>query len=328
MKSVEQMRGAHIAIETVATVQPGESVLVVTDWRNTTVAERLAAAAEERGAEVTMTVMTPRERDGSEPPETVASAMAQADVILTPVERGISHSTATSEALDRGARFVDMIRLSPEQLVEGGLYADFAEIRPRVDALAERLTETNEIHVHTPAGTNATFGVEGRTGNSHPCIVDEPGTFTGAINVEANTSPVEGTTEGTLVFDASIPHLDIGVLDEDVIMEVENGSVTDIEGGPAAERIERIWTDLDDPAVYNIAQFAIGMNPECREFDGTLQNDHGVYGSVHVGIGTSSNLGGHTKAPLHFDAMMADPTVTFDDEVILDDGEFVAYTNS
>ncbi|MFW6384640.1 MAG: aminopeptidase [Halodesulfurarchaeum sp.] len=323
MKSVEEMRGARIVAETVASIEPGESVLVVTDWRSTTVAERVAAAAEELGAEVTMTLMNPRERDGTEPPGSVAAAMQEADVILNPVERGMTHTSATRTALENGARFVDMIRLSPEQLVEGGLYADFEAVRPRVEDLADRITGAEQARVTTPAGTDATFGLSGRQGNSHPCIVDEPGGFTGAINVEANTSPVEGTTDGTLVFDASIPHLDIGLLDDEVVMTVEDGSVVVIEGGRAAERIERIWTELDDPAVYNIAQLAIGMNPECVEFDGTLQNDHGVYGSVHVGIGTSSNLGGHTKAPLHFDAMMAEPTVELDGELVLEDGSFV-----
>lgn len=68
--------------------------------------------------------------------------------------------------------------------------------------------------------------------------------------------------------------------------------------------IADVWGEHDDPAVYNIAQLGVGMNPECRTFTGWFSNDHGVFGTVHVGIGTSSNLGGTIRAPVHFDAMM------------------------
>ena len=43
-------------------------------------------------------------------------------------------------------------------------------------------------------------------------------------------------------------------------------------------------------------------------------------GAVHVGIGTSANLGGSVQAKTHFDAIMRAPTVWIDDEVVLRDG--------
>jgi leucyl aminopeptidase (aminopeptidase T) len=36
----------------------------------------------------------------------------------------------------------------------------------------------------------------------------------------------------------------------------------------------------------------------------------------------SSTLGGTTRAPVHFDAVMAAPTLELDGEVVLEDGEF------
>jgi leucyl aminopeptidase (aminopeptidase T) len=145
------------------------------------------------------------------------------------------------------------------------------------------------------------------------------------VHIEANISPVEGTTEGTAVFDGSIPNLDIGVLEDDVVMDIEEGSVTNVEGGKEAAKIRRVWSEQDDPAVYNIAQLAVGMNPRCTDFNGWFQNEHGVYGSAHLGIGTSSALGGVTQAPVHFDAMMSSPTLELDGEVVLEDGEFTFF---
>ncbi|GAA0286703.1 aminopeptidase [Halobacterium noricense] len=325
MDSVQEMKGASIVVETCAAVEPGEDVLVVTDWKVADVAERVAAAANERDANVTMTMMDPREYDGNEPEETVAAAMMEADVIITPVHRSITHSSAVAAAKDEGARVVSMVKFTGEQLVRGGLYADYEGMRPYCEEMAEKFSEASEARITSPQGTDVTVGLEGRDGNAHPGIADEPGEFTALVHIEANIAPVEGTTNGTVVFDGAIPNLDIGVLESPVEMEIEDGSVTSVEGGAEAQRIADVWEEHDDPAVYNIAQLAVGMNPECPEFNGWFSNDHGRYGNVHFGIGTSSNLGGTTRAPVHFDAMMAEPTLELDGEVVLDDGEFTFF---
>lgn len=322
MDSVQEMKGASIVVDTCAAVRPDEDVLVVTDWQVADVAERVAAAANERDANVTMAMMDPREYDGNEPEDTVAAAMMEADVIITPVHRSITHSSATAEAKENGARVISMVKFTDEQLVRGGLYADYEGMRPHCEEMARKFTEASEARVTSPQGTDVTVGLEGRDGNSHPGIADEPGEFTALVHIEANISPVEGTTNGTVVFDGAIPNLDIGVLEEPVRMEIEDGAVTSVEGGKEAKKIERVWAEHDDPAVYNIAQLAVGMNPECPEFNGWFSNDHGRYGNVHFGIGTSSNLGGTTRAPVHFDAMMAEPTLELDGEVVVEDGEF------
>lgn len=325
MDSVQEMKGASIVVDTCAGVQPDEDVLVVSDWEVADVAERVAAAANERDANVTMTMMDPREYDGNEPEPSVAAAMLEADVIITPVHRSITHSSATAEAKEAGARVISMVKFTDEQLVHGGLYADYEGMRPHCEEMAEKFGEAEEARITSPQGTDVTVGLEGRGGNAHPGIARESGEFTALVHIEANISPVEGTTNGTVVFDGAIPNLDIGVLESPVTMEIEDGAVTSVDGGKEAKRIADVWAEHDDPAVYNIAQLAVGMNPECPEFNGWFSNDHGRYGNVHFGIGTSSNLGGTTRAPVHFDAMMAEPTLELDGEVVLEDGEFTFF---
>ena len=321
MDSVQEMKGAEIIVETCAGVQPGEEVLVVSDWRCMNVAERVAAAAKERDANVTVTGMDPREYDGNEPPATVGAAMMEAEVIFTPVYRSITHSNKVRESIENGARYISLVKFTGQQLIEGGLYADYEAMKPHCERMGEMFGEASEARVTSPQGTDLTFDLEGRPGNAHPGIAREPGSMTALVHIEANVSPVEGTTNGTAVFDGAIPNLDIGVLEDDVIMEIEDGAVVDVQGGKEARKIERVWEEHDDPAVYNIAQLAVGMNPECKDFNGWFSNDHGRYGNVHLGIGTSSNLGGTTKAPVHFDAMMGEATLAFDGEVVLEDGK-------
>ncbi|WP_418280346.1 aminopeptidase [Halorubrum sp. DTA98] len=320
MQSVEEMHGASRVVDVCVGVQADETVVVATDWRCSEVGERIAAAAKQRGAEVILTVMTPREHDGNEPPEPVKAAMLEADVVITPVTRSVTHSTVMPEAMERGARFISMVGFTPEQLVTGGLYADYESMRPMCERMAEKFSEASEARVTSPQGTDVTVGLEGRPGNAHPGIATEPGTHTGLVHIESNIAPKEGTTNGTVVFDGAIPNLGIGELDEDVVMEIEDGYVTDVAGGKAAKRIEQVWAEYDVPAVYNIAQLAVGMNPECEEFNDWFSHNHGRYGNVHFGIGTSTNLGGETRAPVHFDAMMAEATLKLDGETVLEGG--------
>jgi len=319
------MKGARKVIDVCAAVKPGEVVVIVADSDPVMmdIADVLAAAAHEREAEVVVTVMSPRAVDGAEPPRAVVETMKAANVVLTPVSYSVSHSKGVREAMAAGARVVSLVAFTKDMLERGGMDADFAKHRPLCDAVAAALGKAQEAHLTTLAGTDLKLSLVGRKGNSHPCIVDRPGTFTAIPNIEANISPVEGKGEGVIVFDGSIPNLRMGVVDAPVVVEVRKGNIVKINGGRHAAILRGIWERQADPSVYNIAQLAVGLNPECTAFTGVWLNDHGAYGTVHIGIGTSANLGGTTHAGLHFDGMMYRPTLRLDGRAIVENGEVV-----
>ena len=76
------------------------------------------------------------------------------------------------------------------------------------------------------------------------------------------------------------------------------------------------------PEVYNIAQISFGLNPACP-MEGVMLHDEGVYGTSHIGIGTSVLLGGEVKTLTHFDALMWRPTLELDGNIVLRDGEWL-----
>jgi len=322
MDAFLMMRGARKIVEVCAAVKSGERVLIVTDSASPMpeIAECLAAAAHERDAEVVVTVMSPREVDGAEPPQAVIDALKASHVALLPVSYSISHSEGVRAAMTTGTRVASLVAFTKDMLIRGGIEADFGKLRKRCDAVAAMFTEATEAVLTSPGGTNIRLQLKGRPGNSHPCIVDKPGKFTAIPNVEANVSPVEGEGEGIAVFDGSIPNLRMGVVDAPVRVEVRGGSIVNIEGGRHADILRRIWSKQDDPSVYNIAQLAVGLNPECVPFTGVWLNDHGAEGTVHLGIGTSASLGGHTQSSLHFDGMMYRPTLRLDGKTVIEDG--------
>jgi len=316
--------GARKVVRVCARIRPGEKVAVVTDTAvvSLAVAEALAAAALEITPEVVTMVMTPREVDGDEPPAIVGAAMQASDVALVPVSYSISHSAAVHDALAGGTRVLALpAMVNAEMLVRGGPEADFDAEAPRCRAVADRLSAASQAHLTTPAGTDCTFDLRGRSGNAHDCVLDRPGKFSAFPWIEANIAPVDGRVEGILVFDGSIPNLRLGgLLRAPVVCTVEAGRIVRVEGGPEAEMIRKVWAALGDAAVYNIAQLAIGLNPHILTLTGRW-TDHGAFGTVHIGIGTSANLGGATRAVAHFDGMMFKPTLTLDGVPLLTEGE-------
>jgi leucyl aminopeptidase (aminopeptidase T) len=320
MKEVLMMKGARTVIDLCANAKKGEKVLVVTDPERASIAKVLMAALYERSIDAVMCVMPPNEFDGQEPPKIVAGALLEADVVLMPVSRSISHSTAVKAALKNGARIIALSAFEEEQMYTGGILADFAKEKIVCDRFSDYFDKGNIVTITTPAGTNYTASIAGRPGNSHSGIVTKPGAYTAVPNIEANVSPVEGTSEGVLVIDGSVPNFGIGVVETPVVYKMKDGVIYEISGGKEAARLNSLSQSMNDPAVYNIAQIAIGLNPECKRVNGQMLNDHGAYGRVHIGIGTSSSLGGKVKAPLHYDVVMEKPTMIIDGKVVLKDG--------
>ena len=122
--------------------------------------------------------------------------------------------------------------------------------------------------------------------------------------------------------DASIPYLGIGALSSPVTFVIKEGAVVEVQGGIEAKTIQRIWEQQNDPNVYNIAQVSVGLNPEVPSAIGILgcNYDEGAFGTMHIGIGTSTNLGGSIKASTHFDAVMNRPTLWVDGMKLIEDG--------
>lgn len=320
------VQGARTIVENCASIKKGEKVFIVTDYETFGSALLIAKAAYAIGAEVDMGIMKSRDLDGQEPTECMAAAMERANIVLTPVSKSLAHTTAINKALTAGARALSLTAISEELMASPAFRADFKRQAPIVKKVAQLFTRADELTITTPAGTNLKVGLKGRKGNAHKCLVNRPGQFSAAPNIEANFSPVEGTTEGIFVSDASVPYLGIGKLSSPITFTIEKGKIIKTEGGPEAEKIKRIWAEQNDPNVYNIAQVAIGLNPEIKEAIGILgcNYDEGAFGTAHIGIGTSTNLGGKIKTSTHFDALMNKPTVILDGEItLLKDGELM-----
>lgn len=319
MLDVEMAAAARGIVEDCLDVQPGEEVLVIADARKERVARSIARAAAGADAEAITTTMPLLDSHGNEPPETVAEAMAAADVAFTCTSHAITHTRSRLEAAEAGTRFGILRSVTEDMMVEGAMSVDFEELRRRTEVVRDVLDAATEAHVTSDKGTDVTFSLEGCSAFSLDGYYHENYGFATLPPGEAPTHPAEGTTNGEIVIDVSMDNL--GQVDEPITLEIEDGFVSDVRGGDDADELRRIIDENDENA-GNVAEFAIGTNPEAKLI-GNLAEDKKRAGTVHFAIGDNESLGGTLKSDIHLDGVVRTPTVRLDGEVVVDDGELV-----
>lgn len=320
-KEIEMMKGAKILVDICAEVKHGEKVLIVTDTESIQIAKIIAAVAFERGAEVVICIMTTRSAHGENPPEIIVSAMMNANVIFEPTKYSLTRADATKKASKAGARIVSMPCYDNDVLIGGGIEADFLGQEKMVDKMANLFTKAITAKLTAPSGTNLVMQLGERKGDVGKGFCRKPGEICGPPNIEANISPMEGTAEGIIVCDVSVPHPEIGLVTP-IKLTVKNGLITNIEGQEKASTLRSVLEKAKDKNVYNIAELGIGLNPKAK-IRGIMVEDEGAMGTAHIGIGDNHTSGGKVTAPLHLDLVIKNPTLELDEKVVIKNSKFL-----
>lgn len=323
MINIDMIKGARILVEICAGVKKDEEVLIVTDTKNVKIAEIVASVAFEKGAEISICIMTLRKANGENPPETICNAMMKADVIFAPTTYSITWAEATRKAADKGgARVVSMPDYNEDILISGGIEADFQAQEKFVEKMSSLLTCAKSARLTTQAGTDLIMELGTRKGNSEKGFCRKPGEVCGPPNIESNIAPLEETANGKIVCDASVIHPDIRKLDELIIFIVKNGFVVNIDGGGKSKIMKEILEDAKDPTVYNIAELGIGFNPKAK-IKGFMTEDEGCLGTAHIGLGDNHTRQGNVVSPLHIDLVLKNPTLFLDNKLVIKNSKFL-----
>jgi len=318
---IEMMPGALKVMTQCAAVKPGENVVIACDTNKLRLAEVLAAAAYAVGGKPVIVMFPPTGAHGAQVPRPVVAACAQSDVFFLPTSWSMTHTDARVEAIKNGARGSTMCEVTEDCLCTGGILADYEENDRVARKLGAILAKTRTIRITSPAGTDISGAVTGRPVQYETGLFRERGQFAALPNSELNISPIEGSTEGVFVGDVRL--MGYGVLrDEPVTIKVSKGKVVEVTGGKPAEYLRHTLASFQNPTVYNLAEFAMGLNPFSRAYATNLE-DLGKLGFAHHGIGSNYAIGGKVLAPCHIDVIYKDATVEFDGKVVLDKGKIL-----
>jgi leucyl aminopeptidase (aminopeptidase T) len=309
---------AHRVVADYLGVRPGERFAIVIDTRtDQEIAGALAAVARELGAEPIVVEFERLERSGAEPPAFAAAEMRAADVVLCAASTSLYHTTAKAAAQRAGARGDFNAPYRADAWRNGAMTADFFAIRERAERLAALWRRTREVRLTSPAGTDLRAMVEGRepmawlTG-----ICRNRGEVSALPGGEVSLPPIEGTSEGTVVWERVAS--DLGALEEPVRIEVRGGRAVAFDGGVAADHLRDIVATIRD--ADNIGEIGIGLNPAARIADEITEAKKAL-GTVHIALGDSANeYGGSVECEVHLDGLVMSPTIEFDGRPVVVDG--------
>ena len=307
-------------------VRPGESVLIVADTESDALCwQALAAAGTAHGAAVTVALSPPVEQHGHEPPDAVAAAMWASDHVMLVTSRALAHSDAAKRCQREGRTIFFMEEITPEMLSRGARLEDYEAMQDLGTRVMRAWTAAGDVHVTTEQRTDFRCSAEGREGlfiAGKAFKSDSLGMCSCAFpDGESVIAPLEGTGEGVVVFDTTA-HA-VGRIREPMRLVVERGVVVAIEGGDEARTWQRILEAQDDPESWKVpAEIAIGLNPKAT-VTGVLREDKKILGTCHMAVGTNADFGGEVKAKIHMDGLMLRPTISFDDQRVVDDGRIM-----
>jgi leucyl aminopeptidase (aminopeptidase T) len=257
----------------------------------------------------------------------VASLMRQQQVILAPTRYSLTHTKSIRQALKEGARVATMPGMTVEMFTNGGMSANFNEIKRKISNLGPYLRRRRIINVKSEQGTDITFEVNWREWKlDDNGICNRPRMLTNLPAGKAFIMPREGSMNGKLIIDGS---WDATLLDEKIELQIENGIVIDVKGGTIAAAIRQEFGEVarklrtkDRENVWTVAEFGFGVNEQAR-LGGNVLEDEKRLGTCYIAIGDNTALGGNSSVGIHISGVIKSPSVWLDDTQILDDGNFI-----
>jgi len=299
-------------------VKAGETVTIITDEGKRNIGLTLWQVAKALGAETVLVEMIPRSRNGEEPPAPLAALMATSSVVLCPTSMSLTHKAARREASAHGVRIATLPGIT-EDMMKRCLSADYQAIAERSRRLSEILQGGEEVRVVSPAGTDIKMSRGDRYPKPDTGLYHHPGEYGNLPAGETFFAPIEGTAQGTIVFEAAMAG--IGKLKKPITVIVRNGRAVEITGGAEARKLNEI-VDQVGPEARNIAELGIGTNDKAK-VTGLILEDEKVMGTVHIALGDNKSMGGNVAVPSHLDGLIMKPTVYLDGRKIMEAGELL-----
>jgi leucyl aminopeptidase (aminopeptidase T) len=295
-------------------VRPGEEVVVVIDAGTREIGEALRDEAANAGGDAVLTAMEARANDGTEPPASVAAALAASDVFIAATTRSLSHTLARKRASEAGARGATMPGVTSDMLARV-MAVDFDTMAARSRAVAALLDAASSARVTCRRGSEFVLDLTGRHGTPDAGELTKPGAFGNLPCGEAFIAPLTGA--GTIVASSLAP---LGLSAEPAALTVENGRIVAASGGLGPEYLSRLAAHGDDGT--NLAELGVGTNDRAQ-LTGNVLEDEKILGTVHVAFGASIGIGGTVSVPIHLDVVVLDASLEIDGQPVLEDGRYV-----
>ena len=202
--------------------------------------------------------------------------------------------------------------------------------RARVTAAAALIKAAKEMSITSAAGTDLRCPLGEFPAIREYGFVDEPGRWDHWPSGFVLTWPNELGTNGTIVIDKGdilLPQKKYST--EQIVLTVENGYATKIEGGIEAELLDEYMKSFNDPEGYAISHIGWGLQPRCHwstlglySRENTIGMDARAFeGNFLFSLGPNNEAGGKRTTACHIDIPLRNCTVSLDGRAVVRDGK-------
>jgi leucyl aminopeptidase (aminopeptidase T) len=328
--------GAEQIVRHCLGLEPDQHLVIFADETTVETAVTLAEAAESLGVSQTV-VLVPVSVQCRIPRETDLSLLTQAAArearaILTCVNSG-------PECLPFRTRILETHWTARTRI--GHMPGASAEVLELADVDLQRLADDcRRMETAMVRGRELELVSYAQDGHAHSLKVDiggwdrlpvasdgviSDGAWGNVPSGETYITPVEGSGEGSVVINGSVPGRVIGP-DGEILLRFERGHLVHME--PEDHPVVR-WLDetqiqraqaAGDRNWSNLAEIGVGMNPAVEHLTGNMLFDEKAAGTAHVAVGTNTFMGGSVDSVIHCDMVTRQPSILIDGRVVLDRG--------
>jgi 2,5-dihydroxypyridine 5,6-dioxygenase len=309
-------------------LRPGERVLIYCDHHSPPhYATAFMAAAQQLGAHPYEIVIPTNQPDITGGPIWDAWQTTELVIDLESISTSVYRPLRVA-ALAAGTRVLRvtepedvLFRMPPDPIVR-----DRAK---RSEALVDAATA---FHITSPAGTDIVVNKSDRKAHGLWGVADKPGMWDhwpmGLVVVGANRMGTNGkivVNVGDILL--SMQHY----VTSPIIVSVEEGIITAIEGGVDAALLRQWFESWKDPRAYHVSHVGWGCehradwNRLARKIPGGTGDAESFYGDLQIAFGrdTSPLLRGTNDVRGHMDFDCLNVSIALDDRPIIENGQFV-----
>ncbi|MHA2174180.1 MAG: aminopeptidase [Candidatus Hodarchaeales archaeon] len=299
-----------------ADLQPEESVLVISDFKQANEIPMAAVKAIERLEGKSLLIVMEKDLlKEKSMPESYQQIMNEADLIVLCTSDYFPGGSRVIAA-KAGARILSMAK-ADESMIRRCIDIDYNELSKLTRDVADRFSEAKEVEIKNDAGTDIHFTLSGHKAFYFDGLCREKGNITALPSGVIAVALEEKQVEGTWIINASAAKL--GLVDPPITIEVTEGVASIVGDSKQADQFRKILSEGDDNS-WKICEVGCGTNAKAI-YIGELIEDERVQGSAHIGLGGNTHFGGNIQSVTHIDTATRNPTVSLDGIEIISKGK-------
>jgi leucyl aminopeptidase (aminopeptidase T) len=283
-------------------VEKDVSIFVLTDNSTEHLGRKFADALQKDNWSVDLQVMADRGKSGEEPPEDIANAMLNYDLVFCLTKHSLTHTVARRKANEKGVSVITMPGITEDMFLEGAMSADYQQVEKETLEMTTKLDSASKVTIKTGTNHQLVIPVEGRKGIPSTGVFREKAASGNLPSGEAFIAPLEGKAEGEIEVNGSIAG--IGLLSEPIVLTIKEGKLISATGKEG----NTLLSVLGEGKGRMLAELGIGTNYAAR-ITGKILEDEKAYNTVHVAFGSNHTFGGTIEADVHIDCVTKNPII-------------------